>query len=546
MKKLILTSIILLQSVYNYAQWSNNPAINNAICSAIYTQSDVDLTTDGGGGAIITWNDSRTNFTEDIYAQRIDVNGNLSWVLNGVPICTQANYQIYPKIASDGVGGAIITWADNRNGIDLDIYAQRIDANGSPLWAYNGIPVCTAAGDQTFPEIITGSSGEAIIIWKDSRNGLNEIYSQRLNTLGNVQWTVNGNLLCSGVPSYASLAILSDGNHGAFVSWEASSDIFAQYIDSSGYHKWSSTGLTVCNASNIQESPSITLDGNYGVIVTWSDGRYAYSDIFAQKIDSSGAVQWQNNGVIVCIPSFDQEKPEIISDGIGGAIIAWEDYRNGGSYGDIYAQRINSNGIPQWTNNGVSICVAPNGQWKLNLISDGTNGSIISWTDSRNGIGSNNYDIYAQRVNSNGNIMWTNNGIVVSNANDEQFEQKIISDANGGAILAWKDSRNSSSNVDVYAQRIYNTGSLTNIDQTLNSFKFNISPNPNNGNLFIEIIDNIEDESKLTISNIIGEKLQEYVLKIGKNEINLNQASGIYFLTIFNKSGVNTTKIVIQ
>ena len=41
------------------------------------------------------------------------------------PICTAANDQYYPQIISDGSGGAIITWSDNRSG-SHDIYAQRV------------------------------------------------------------------------------------------------------------------------------------------------------------------------------------------------------------------------------------------------------------------------------------------------------------------------------------------------------------------------------------------------------------------------------------
>ena len=53
------------------------------------------------------------------------------WTLNGVAICTTVNDQYNPTIVSDGSGGAIITWNDFRNGSDYDIYAQKIDENGS-------------------------------------------------------------------------------------------------------------------------------------------------------------------------------------------------------------------------------------------------------------------------------------------------------------------------------------------------------------------------------------------------------------------------------
>ena len=45
-----------------------------------------------------------------------------------IPVCTSAYDQTSPKIISDGRGGAIIVWEDLRNGIDDDIYAQRINS----------------------------------------------------------------------------------------------------------------------------------------------------------------------------------------------------------------------------------------------------------------------------------------------------------------------------------------------------------------------------------------------------------------------------------
>src|SRR6185436_2902719 len=42
-----------------------------------------------------------------------------------------------------------------------------------------------------------------------------------------------------------------------------------------------------------------------------------------------------------------QYSPAIVSDGAGGAIITWYDFRSG-AY-DIYAQRVSSSGVVQWT-----------------------------------------------------------------------------------------------------------------------------------------------------------------------------------------------------
>src|SRR2546423_1142934 len=63
-----------------------------------------------------------------------------------------------------------------------------------------------------------------------------------------------------------------------------------------------------------------------------------------------------NNNLPVCIVAGDQDEPAIVSDGFGGVIIAWHDGR--GSNYDIYGQRVNAAGVPQWVANGVPLCSA--------------------------------------------------------------------------------------------------------------------------------------------------------------------------------------------
>ncbi len=93
--------------------------------------------------------------------------------------------------------------------------------------------------------------------------------------------------------------------------------------------------------------------------------------------------QWQYDGAAVCTATGNQYSPTIASDGSGGAIITWCDYRNGND--DIYTQRVNSAGEPQWTANGVAICTASRGQYYPTIATDGTGGAIITWYDFRNG-----------------------------------------------------------------------------------------------------------------------------------------------------------------
>jgi hypothetical protein len=90
-----------------------------------------------------------------------------------LPVSTAAGGQYLPAAVSDGAGGAIVAWYDDRSGSSFDIYAQHVLATGvvDPAWPANGRAVCTAVGDQVGPVIASDGSGGAIIAWGDYRSG---------------------------------------------------------------------------------------------------------------------------------------------------------------------------------------------------------------------------------------------------------------------------------------------------------------------------------------------------------------------------------------
>jgi hypothetical protein len=101
------------------------------ISAAPVSQNIPRIIQDGEGGAIITWQDYRSDDNSDIYAQRVDASGARLWEINGQGICTAAGQQQEPRLTSDGAGGAIIVWRDSRGADPYNVYAQRIEADGS-------------------------------------------------------------------------------------------------------------------------------------------------------------------------------------------------------------------------------------------------------------------------------------------------------------------------------------------------------------------------------------------------------------------------------
>src|SRR5437867_1854640 len=76
------------------------------------------------------------------------------WLAEGMMVCASPNDQNDPSSCSDGFGGAIIVWADSRLApYTFDIYAQRVDFFGQPRWTANGVAICTASGNQITPAL---------------------------------------------------------------------------------------------------------------------------------------------------------------------------------------------------------------------------------------------------------------------------------------------------------------------------------------------------------------------------------------------------------
>jgi hypothetical protein len=162
--KYILLSIVLLLSKNSFSQWNLNSSINTPVCSSIQKQVDTRICEDGKGGVFIAWKDYRAiNNMPDIYVQHLDDKGNTLWITDGVPVCTENADQSTPALVSDMRGGVIIAWSDWRSAIERDIYAQRINKNGNASWIMNGVPVTTKTVREHNEKIVSDGYGGAII-----------------------------------------------------------------------------------------------------------------------------------------------------------------------------------------------------------------------------------------------------------------------------------------------------------------------------------------------------------------------------------------------
>jgi hypothetical protein len=427
------------------------------VCMAGNGQYVPTIVPDGAGGAFIAWQDDRDG-NMDIYVQNVDALGVPQWTPEGVALCTAAGGQYSPTLVADAAGGAIVTWIDQRPATG-GIYARRVDASGTPQWTADGVALCTAANDQLYPTIVSDGAGGAIVTWFDDRSVpfSHDIYARRVDASGTPQWTPDGVALCTAANAQIGPTIVSDGAGGAIVTWwdyrlGGTADIYVRRVDASGTPQWTPDGVALCTAAWEQHHPAIVSDGSGGAIVTWEDERSDDGDIYARRVDAGGVPQWTGDGVVLCAAGYEQFLPSMVADGVGGAIVTWADTRSFSSAADVYAQRVDDEGVSQWTDDGVALCTAGGTQHDPKLVADGAAGAIVTWHDRRSS--TLFADIYAQRVDSDGAPLWTGDGVALCTAGADQTNPAIASDGSGGAIVVWQDERDGDANTDIYAQRV--------------------------------------------------------------------------------------------
>ncbi len=439
-----------------HAEWTDGGI---PLGTASGAQDSPAVTADGSGGAVIVWKDSRATVNTDIYAQGITADGTIRWYPEGMAICTASNSQSAPLIIPDGSGGTIIAWQDPRTGGSVDIYAQKLSSIGYIQWPGDGVAICTGQIGLVLGGMVSDGAGGAIIAWHDRRNFYNDIFAQRIASNGAVMWTAGGVQVCTADLHQQNPVLTSDGAGGAIIVWEdrrsGNYDIYAQMLDASGAAQWTSDGIVICDNGQMQMIPQVVEDGSGGAIIAWSDRRNTMDlDIFAQKVNSSGALQW-GFGTAVSAWLYDQAECRLVHISSGVTIVTWLDGRSGTS-DDIYAQKLNAAGAVQWTSNGVVVCGATGDQDNVRIAGNGSGGAFITWDDER--AGTADINICAQNIGQDGTPAWTADGKVICGASGNQHAGAISADGSNGMFVAWTDGRGDTDKV--YSHRVDATGNI--------------------------------------------------------------------------------------
>jgi len=470
--------LLLAQGAPARATWTHDPSSNLPVCVVPRDQFNEASAPDGAGGVFIVWEDYRNQIITgvDLFLQHVTKSGAVDplWPASGLPIVTLVGDQKSPVAISDGAGGVIVVWQDHR-GANWDIYAQRISAAGAVVapWPANGFGLSVLSNDDQFPVIAPDGAGGAYVAW--TRSFLRPDVDPML------QHVLENGSIAPGFPANGidpdaanaiqnSPSIAADDSGGVWVAYQTNSsgnyDIrAARVLVNGGSAVWN---VKVSAAAGDQQTPLTAADGHHGLLVAWKDLRGGNEDIYGSHVLANGLIGPGYNvftdGAVLVATAGSEIAKSIVPDGAGGFYLYWS------ACSVLCAGQVTRIGpggalAPGWP----SSIVIGEATVGLAATSDGAGGSIaaIAGVDAS----ATGYYVGAMRVTPGGSIAtgWASPSIVC-NAGSQNYSPTLVTDGNGGAIVAWGDRRGLL-DADIYAQRIERYGQLGSPEPVISGVK---------------------------------------------------------------------------
>lgn len=354
------------------AQWSTDPSANNQVSSGPGHEYDQRLAHAPDGGVWVGWFQSvpgPINF--ELRVQRFNAHGVEQLAPGGTVVSNQNNNTALFNwhMTSDASGNCYLAFSDQRNANgSLDISVQKVLPDGSTPWGPSGINLSNNPDFEAAPVVVAQPDGDVVVAWApDPSTGFGDLRVTRLNPSGAVVYaTTVPNTGATNQPGFVRAVPTPD--NGTILVW----------------------------LRNIQQ---------------FTSPRH----IWAQKLDASGAAQWNGATPVIVLaqPVPIGYYPEVIEDGSGGAVIGW--HRAAGTPNVVGVQRLLADGSLAFpaAANGVSPSTnATRYRYSPSISFNSATGEITVLFDERNSTQSDR-GVYGNRIDSAGNLMWGNEGVVI-------------------------------------------------------------------------------------------------------------------------------------
>ena len=403
--------------------------------STLADQENPTVAINAAGDFVVIWESLDVNTGDfGIYSQRYNADGTRQGGETQINT-TILDDQSSPKIAMNGDGNSVVVWENTDQNGDINIYARRFSADGSPSgsnFRVNSVAISNATSG-IVPAVGMDSAGNFTVAWEsfDETNGDEDIYARRYDssdTALGAEFRVNTEI---GDDQMApALAMNSAGDF--IVAWQSaaqdadgSTGIYAQRYDATGT---ALGGEFRVNTTTANEQTAVTAAMNTAgdVILAWqsaaqdSDGS---TGTYAQRYDATGTALGAEFRVNTEV-SNDQTAPAAAMNAAGDLVMTWESMVQDGNGKGIYAQRYDATGTPFGGEFRVNTETA-NAQTSPAVGINADLAMVVAWQSyGQDNIRHPSYGIHAQR--------YLGNTVTASSSNASSS-----SGGGGGGALGW-------------------------------------------------------------------------------------------------------------
>ena len=359
----------------------------------------------------------------------------------------------------------LVVWEDRRPGTnEADIYGQFVSSSGIPL--RDNVVIAAAADNQLDPAVAYNATDHTyLVIWEDNRGGVDyDVYGQFIEASGALSGTNFALNTHTGHQLEPDVIYDPSTNHYLAVWDDTEADqIEGQLLDPSGV-LLAPEGFAIASDGSTPRAAYNSNRNSY-MVVYWHGG-----DILGQGVAADGSLS-RPAFVISDEPASKTEPDLAFNATTQDYLVVWRDWRNAPPtiFTDIYAQRIDEDGNPQGDEIVISTAADTQEKPAVAYVAQ-VNQWLVIWQDFRNRETSGS-DIYGQRVRGADGSLAGQGNFVIHNGPGDQWTAALEARSRvGGAeyLAVWEDWR-SGHQSEIIGQRI---GALLG---TLNWQDFNVS-----------------------------------------------------------------------
>lgn len=565
MKKIISLLVFLtFLSLPLFAEWSEDPAINTAVCTMTGEQAIAKVGTGPAGDTYIGFfSNEEGNY--NVRLQRYDDAGDPQWINGGILISnnTQMSWLTDWDLTVDQDNHAILVFQDIRTG-NNNIYAYRISQNGDFVWGADGIALSNTSNFDASPKVAVTSENNIVVAWSsDSVTRL-----QKINSAGDLQWGDTG-IEITGDNDYTWPQLIPVENDHIIVKyfedsgpyWAPDRNIYAQKYDAEGNPVWIQP-VAISTAGGITAQTQvlpIVKDENNGFFMGWHDDRnndmnYA---TYVQHVDSNGNCLFDPNGVLT---STDMNREHMYMflayNEVDQMLYSyWNEMDANQNQRGIYGQKIDMAGTRKWEDTGRSIIeISYTNVFPFGI--GNTAEEVVIFFEE----GSSENHVKAMALDSDGDFVWDGEIVTMCSVASDKLHYSMGDLGACQWVAAWGDDRNGNS--DIYAQNINTDGTLGYNPHSVNYNDNNTSsnivahPNPFSDDITISYSQNLnKSTTEINIYNLKGQVVKNLKAESknkrylavwdGKNINGKDVKNGVYFCGIKGNKKISLKKILL-